>query len=203
MSTIHQYLVRDELSDSDSPSLYETASGWQDPYAHHVVLYKDPSLYGPQYTPPLNGVTFAEINSGFSASPAHLLSPGKKDFCVEMFFRLPGTYGSWLFDELSALSQHPIFYLRTNANVFGDPGIFVYIDNDYYPNNVGLNGLGIVFVDVNGESRNVYISPTNFLNWLNSGSQYKGLSFGRRGKYFFKRYFRVCGFGRRWSRRAG
>lgn len=184
MSTIHQYLVADELSDSDSDIIYNTAFDLQDPYAEHVVLYYSHTYKQLQYTPPLNGVSMSVMNSGASVSPAHLLSPGKRDFCVEMYFRLPGTYSSELFDELS-LIHHPIFVLKKNGGAYGDPEISAYIYNAYIGNNVGLNGLDIRIVDTNNVVANVYISPAQFLAWLNSGSQYKHLSFGRRGKFFF------------------
>lgn len=184
MSTIHQYLIRDVLSESDSGFVRNESIAPEDEYAHHVVLSYTNRYVGAEYTPPLNGVAFSKMNSGYSVSNAHLLSPGGRDFCLEMFFRLSGTYSSELFDEL-CLINHPIFYLTPATPAIDDPGIFLYIDNDYIPNNVGLNGLTFVLVDNEGVSVIIYISPTNFLAWLNSGSQYKGITIGRRGKYFF------------------
>jgi len=185
MSTIEQYLVRDSLSEDSTDRRVFTTIGPIDPYARHVRLFSNHHLALPHYSPQKDGLVISQMMSGYNVTPAALLSPGRKNFCVELFFSLPGTYSSGVHNQLKMRDEHPIFCIGSYPDVHGTPGtIKLYIPNEYAGLNVGLNGLHLHIVDDNQQAFTLAASPANFLAWLNSG-QYKSVVFGRTNDMFF------------------
>lgn len=183
MSTVRQYEVADILSaDSSSEwALWSQDSG--DPYSDMVTVFGH-HLTGSFTQVDFLGVHFAAVNNGYSLTPVSAVSPGGKDFCIEMVFRYPGTYSSELFDELSVI-DHPLFYTGVLMDYVNTNRIFVYIENAHKPNNVGINGLSFLCYDSDGNAALVACPSATFNWWLLSQTQYKSLTVGRRGQTFF------------------